>query len=198
MMRNECSIVRDLMPLYAEGLVSEETEDFIREHLSSCESCRNELESMKSGVFIEKNLSEAADLKIVKRKLMLSRLLTVFATAVSTSVLLLAIGFPDVSFDGFTNSTAFWGLCGAGIIFIIQLALCFKAKKRWLRLLPLYIMLGFFAICALMALGAFGEWSGGFLGNMHILFAAILAIMGAITFLGITFAWLVYWIIRKK
>ena len=74
MMRNECSIVRDLMPLYVEGLVSEETEDFIREHLSSCESCRNELESMKSGVVVEENMAETADLKIVKRKLMLSRL----------------------------------------------------------------------------------------------------------------------------
>ena len=197
MMRNECSIVRDLLPLYVEGLVGAETEDFIREHLSSCEGCRNEHESMKLGIVVEEK-TDAVDLKIVKRKLMISRLLTVLATAISTSVLLLAVGFPDVSFDGFTNSTAFWGLCGAGIIFIIQLALCFKAKKRWLRLLPLYIMLGFFAICILMALGAFGDWNGGFLGNMHILFAAILAIMGAIACLGITFAWLVYWIIRKK
>ncbi|MBQ6836088.1 MAG: zf-HC2 domain-containing protein, partial [Clostridia bacterium] len=172
MMRNECSIVRDLLPLYVEGLVSAETEEFIREHLSSCESCRDEFESMKSGIVVEENVTESVDLKIVKRKLMVSRLQTVLATAVSTSVLLLAIGFPDVSFDGFTNSTAFWGLCGAGIIFIIQLALCFKAKKRWLRLFPLYIMLGFFGICILMALGAFGDWSSGFLGNMHILFAA--------------------------
>ena len=197
-MRNECNIIRDLLSLYAEEMVSEDTVDFMREHLEHCESCRMELENMKLEIICNDIYDNLDTLKTVKRKLMLSRLLTVLLTAVSTSVLLLSIGFPDVSFDGFTNSTAFWGLCGAGVFFIIQIILCFRAKKRWLRLMPVYIMLIFFGLCALMAMGAFGNWSGGFLGNMHVLFASILAIMGAISCLGITFAWLVYWIIRKK
>ena len=31
-MKNDCSVVKDLIPLYAEGLVSEETKEFIYEH----------------------------------------------------------------------------------------------------------------------------------------------------------------------
>lgn len=35
-MRNDCSIVRDILPLYIENMVSEETKAFVEEHLASC------------------------------------------------------------------------------------------------------------------------------------------------------------------
>lgn len=38
-MKHECSIVRDLLPLYHEGLVSGETEEFVKEHLTHCAAC---------------------------------------------------------------------------------------------------------------------------------------------------------------
>lgn len=37
---NECKLVEDLLPLYAEELVSEESADFIREHCAGCAHCR--------------------------------------------------------------------------------------------------------------------------------------------------------------
>ncbi|WP_455717907.1 signal peptidase I [Anaerosporobacter sp.] len=36
-----CSIVRDLLPLYEEQAVSLETNDFVKQHLESCEDCSN-------------------------------------------------------------------------------------------------------------------------------------------------------------
>jgi len=36
---NECKIVEDLLPLYAENLTNEETSAFIREHTAGCERC---------------------------------------------------------------------------------------------------------------------------------------------------------------
>lgn len=36
----KCNIVKDLMPLYAEGLCSEETAEEIREHLEACPECK--------------------------------------------------------------------------------------------------------------------------------------------------------------
>lgn len=47
-MKNECKIVRDVLPLYLEDMVSEETADFVKEHLSNCAECSAELESMKA------------------------------------------------------------------------------------------------------------------------------------------------------
>lgn len=45
-MRNNCSIVRDLIPLYAEDLVSKDTKEFICEHCKSCESCKELLKAL--------------------------------------------------------------------------------------------------------------------------------------------------------
>ena len=35
-----CEIVRDLLPLYEDGLCSEESRGAVEEHLKSCEACR--------------------------------------------------------------------------------------------------------------------------------------------------------------
>ena len=40
MSMSNCNIVRDLLPLYADGETSEETSEMIKEHLSGCEDCR--------------------------------------------------------------------------------------------------------------------------------------------------------------
>lgn len=39
MMKLECETVRDLLPLYQEGLLSEKTNTALREHIESCEEC---------------------------------------------------------------------------------------------------------------------------------------------------------------
>ena len=48
-MKNECKIVSDLLPLYLENLVCEETENFIKNHLSECEACKKEFEALQNG-----------------------------------------------------------------------------------------------------------------------------------------------------
>lgn len=47
-MRNECNIIRDILPLYIEEIVSEDTVSFVEEHLEKCVACRTELENMKA------------------------------------------------------------------------------------------------------------------------------------------------------
>ena len=41
-----CSIVEDLLPLYIDGALREETAQEVREHLSACPACRNEYEKL--------------------------------------------------------------------------------------------------------------------------------------------------------
>ncbi len=43
-MNKECNIVRDLIPVYAEDLASEESADFVTEHCNNCDECRKQLE----------------------------------------------------------------------------------------------------------------------------------------------------------
>lgn len=43
---NECKIVQDLLPLYAEDLVSEETKAFVDDHCECCGECRGQRDRM--------------------------------------------------------------------------------------------------------------------------------------------------------
>ena len=53
-----CAVVRDLLPLYHDGVVSSDTSDLIETHLEGCENCRYELNSIRSDEKIEGNLIE--------------------------------------------------------------------------------------------------------------------------------------------
>ena len=52
-MKTECSIVRDLLPLYVEDMVSAETAQFVDDHLKICSECRDELANLKEGQRLE-------------------------------------------------------------------------------------------------------------------------------------------------
>lgn len=49
---NECALVRDLLPLYIDQVVSEETQVFIVEHLEKCPECKKMLEEMREELVI--------------------------------------------------------------------------------------------------------------------------------------------------
>lgn len=44
---NTCKIVEDLLPLYVEDLLSEESRDFVKEHVDNCKGCREELAKLE-------------------------------------------------------------------------------------------------------------------------------------------------------
>ena len=52
-MKNECSIVQDILPLYVEEMVSDDTVSFVREHLKDCPRCRAELEKLQKPVEVQ-------------------------------------------------------------------------------------------------------------------------------------------------
>ena len=51
--RLDCEIVRDLLPLYYDGVVSEETSAAIKEHLDCCPDCRKEYNDLSADLPIE-------------------------------------------------------------------------------------------------------------------------------------------------
>lgn len=46
-MNISCNVIRDILPLYAEDMVCDETKKLVDEHLGECEACRKELEALK-------------------------------------------------------------------------------------------------------------------------------------------------------
>ena len=88
-MKNECSIVRDLLPLYAEGMVSPETASFVEEHLKDCEHCRKEYERLKAPCAVPAQ-DDAAPLLMLQKKMAAKRLRTIVLTAVFAVALLVS------------------------------------------------------------------------------------------------------------
>lgn len=74
--------------------------------------------------------------------------------------------------------------------FILQLILCFRVEKRWIKFIPLYLLGAGELVCA----------AGYFLLD-HIYGAAFAAVIYGIVLLimfsGDALAWLIYFIVRK-
>lgn len=74
-MKLDCHVVRDLLPLYAEDMVSAETAALVREHLCECADCRKELDEFSAESFTgaenyaDKNAEEIIPLKRFAKKL---------------------------------------------------------------------------------------------------------------------------------
>ena len=66
-MKNECSIIRDILPLYVENMVSEDTSEFVKEHLESCPACRAELEKLREPVEVQTEPQPDMDAAPLKR-----------------------------------------------------------------------------------------------------------------------------------
>lgn len=67
-MKNMCNVINDLLPLYAESLVSNDTYEFVQDHLDECEDCRKKLENIKAEINFEKK-TEIVPLKNIQKKL---------------------------------------------------------------------------------------------------------------------------------
>jgi hypothetical protein len=68
MKNRECSIVRDILPLYVENIISDDTKQFVDEHLSHCAECKNELELSQTDIPIKKICSEKdSGVEVIKK-----------------------------------------------------------------------------------------------------------------------------------
>ncbi len=92
-MKNECNVVRDLMPLVIDNVASEESRSLVTAHVQQCESCAETYKTLQSQIADESAAAEAAafaraadDLKRLKKK---RRAIIVAVTALVTALVLL-------------------------------------------------------------------------------------------------------------
>ena len=93
-MKNECSIVRDILPLYAEKMVSKDTAEFVEGHLENCHVCRAELEKLREPVEVQSKPHmdmDAAPLKRLKKALLIKKVQTILCTAAVLLALVLSV-----------------------------------------------------------------------------------------------------------
>ena len=47
-----CNVIKDILPLYIDGVVSEDTQKIVDEHLAECSLCRDEMNKLKKTLVI--------------------------------------------------------------------------------------------------------------------------------------------------
>ena len=98
-MKTECSIVRDLLPLYVEDMVSAETAQYMREHLQTCAECKSELANLKEGTLldtVEKNITQTDTEKPFKRMMQrMNRQFHMFAYSLIIFFIFLGFGWTE-------------------------------------------------------------------------------------------------------
>ena len=94
-MKVNCNIIGDMLPLYADNVVSDDTRTMVEEHLAECESCREKYEDMKREFCLQAELStaeaEKQSLISVKKKLKKKRIMTVILSVIAGVIFLSVI-----------------------------------------------------------------------------------------------------------
>ena len=62
-----CKIVQDLLPNYIEKLTTEETNQFIEEHLKECDECKKVLENMQKDIQLNAEKQDKREVKYMKK-----------------------------------------------------------------------------------------------------------------------------------
>ena len=84
-----CSVIRDLLPLYAEDLASEDSKQVVDEHLADCPDCRKQLEALRTPPAPAPD--GAAALRAVKKEFRRRRVLAVLLAALLVFLPLFAL-----------------------------------------------------------------------------------------------------------
>ena len=94
MSKISCNVMRDILPLYVDGVVSEETRKEIAEHLSECSECQKEYVLLKKDVALPANPdlhNESANaLKNMKHKLTKKKIIISVVSVLVTLALVIA------------------------------------------------------------------------------------------------------------
>lgn len=135
MKNRDCSIVRDLLPLYVDDVISNDTKQFVDEHISDCISCKKEFElSQKEITTKDTSQTRNTDTEVIKKmkkKLTRKNLVVGITTAISVLVLTLMsvfivffYGIPassdDVSIETEYQYSDLWYL-NQDLVFTIEL-----------------------------------------------------------------------------
>lgn len=91
-MKLSCNIISDLLPLYVEGLASEDSRKAVEEHIATCSDCRKNLEAMRK----QENSITIEDIPLRKVKAALEK--QRFKAIALTAVLVLALAVSVIAY----------------------------------------------------------------------------------------------------
>lgn len=86
---NKCSIVKDLLPLYIENMLQEDSKKFVEEHLADCPDCQKELKAMQQSAKVVVD-ADVVPLKKLRKKMLEDKIQTILFTMALVFVIAIA------------------------------------------------------------------------------------------------------------
>ena len=169
MNKRDCFIAQDLLPLYYDGVCSDESKNFVEEHLKECENCRVLLDNLKDETLEEEWHEETHD--VLKRYMQKQRAKAVKAGVIIAGILLVPIIIAMIMLipgysDWETNAVLIASmLLVAGMTVVPLLASAKKLSKAIISSVIALLLLIFFVVMF------FGE--GGWLNYATIAFSVL-------------------------
>ena len=92
-MKISCQIIQDLLPLYHDGVCSEDSKVMIEKHLQDCERCKDFLDTITNETFethVNSNIEESRvkSLKLLKKRLLRKNIIISLLSIVASIVIL--------------------------------------------------------------------------------------------------------------
>lgn len=97
MKKNTCNVVMDLMPLYVDDILSEESKELVEEHLATCPACQEEYRTMSTKMQIPMDIN-AKPLKKVKMTI-IKRVLIAMVSMILLCMFFLIANFIIIPMD---------------------------------------------------------------------------------------------------
>ena len=85
---NKCNVIKDLLPLYADEICSEDSKEMVEEHLASCKDCTQELEAYRYNTGLPEVSADVA-IKKFKKKMSKKNLIKIAVSVVICVAVLL-------------------------------------------------------------------------------------------------------------
>ena len=127
-MKTECSVVRDLLPLYIEDMVSAETAQYVNEHLKKCDECQAELANLKEGVelSIETRVASKSDGAKPFKKMMKRMNRQFYSIAYAAIIFLIFLGFGWTAGDNLMYNSLIMPIVGIFGYFVFKWKAIYK------------------------------------------------------------------------
>nr|WP_302140684.1 zf-HC2 domain-containing protein [uncultured Schaedlerella sp.] len=90
-----CNVIKDILPLYLDDVVSQDTREMVEEHLESCDACRKEACVLKSSIALPADRStkflDARILKNLKKRLFKRKAVTAILSAAAAAAVIFGV-----------------------------------------------------------------------------------------------------------
>lgn len=92
MKKINCNIIKDILPLYVDDVVSEDTKELVEEHLNKCEFCNTEYKRM-SGKMQMPVECDVQPIKTLNKKIKKEKIISALAASLISVLILGLLGF---------------------------------------------------------------------------------------------------------